>query len=470
MPTLEEALLAWFQRVRASKIQITGPLLRQQAKRIALELILKPEVSDGERAALKKFNASQGFQHKFCQRHNISQFVESGEADSVSVEAASKGRVEVQKIVVEGKYALDDIYNADETGLFYQMPPSHTLAQQDENVKGVKKKKDRVTIMVCCNAKGTDKRQLMVIGKSKSPRCFKGINLRHLHCDYRNTNKAWMSVELFNEFLRRLNDDMAKKKRNILLLVDNAPVHIVASKYPHVTVHFLEPNTTSVTQPCDAGIIRALKAHYRVKLLTFFLDCMKDGNKQNVTMLQVMKWAEKAWEEITQATIQNCWRHTGILPSNTTSSTSTLPTAAEDALAQLVAEMKIEDNMDVNEYIDIDKDVTTHETEINVDINELIQNIIDDKKERTEESKEDEASDEEISPVNPSQARTCLDTLRNFCLQQDSTTEEQLRTLRQFEDFICTQELKQRKQTRIDHFFQVAQPNVHMNDNIHISE
>ena len=52
---------------------------------------------------------------------------------------------------------------------------------------------------------------------------------------------------------------------SILLFVDNctAQYDVVPS---NVKLIFLFPNTTSKLQPCDAGIIKTVKVHYRKKL------------------------------------------------------------------------------------------------------------------------------------------------------------------------------------------------------------
>jgi hypothetical protein len=57
---------------------------------------------------------------------------------------------------------------------------------------GRKQDKQRITVLLCCNATGTDKRKLLVIGKSKRPLSF----LRDLQPErdwgirYRHNNKA----------------------------------------------------------------------------------------------------------------------------------------------------------------------------------------------------------------------------------------------------------------------------------------
>ena len=74
---------------------------------------------------------------------------------------------------------------------------------------------------------------------------------------------AWMQVFIWNDYLKKLDAQMRLQNRKILLLVDNAPVHIVDEdvNLTNVTVHFLPPNTTSHLQPCDAGIINSFKVN-----------------------------------------------------------------------------------------------------------------------------------------------------------------------------------------------------------------
>jgi hypothetical protein len=49
--------------------------------------------------------------------------------------------------------------------------PEHTYLFKNESARGFKSSKERVTGLSCANMKG-EKRDLLVIGKSKNPRCF----------------------------------------------------------------------------------------------------------------------------------------------------------------------------------------------------------------------------------------------------------------------------------------------------------
>jgi hypothetical protein len=82
-------------------------------------------------------------------------------------------------------------------------------------LKGFKSSKERVTVLCCANIKG-EKRDLLVIGKSKNPRYFKGV--RSLPVDYYSNSNAWVTSVVFNNWLVKWDLEL---KRKIVLLVDN---------------------------------------------------------------------------------------------------------------------------------------------------------------------------------------------------------------------------------------------------------
>ncbi|CEL63610.1 hypothetical protein RSOLAG1IB_10893 [Rhizoctonia solani AG-1 IB] len=66
----------------------------------------------------------------------------------------------------------------------------------------------------------------------------------------------------------------------------------------------------------DAGIISAFKAQYRRRLARLAIRRDDAGffNAYKVDQREAMELATAAWNSVTQETIANCWRHTGITP------------------------------------------------------------------------------------------------------------------------------------------------------------
>ena len=75
------------------------------------------------------------------------------------------------------KYPPSCIYNMDETGLFHRLLPHYSLLMPNKDistVRGKKKAKDWVTLVVCANSDGSNTIPCCMIGKSKIPACSVG--------------------------------------------------------------------------------------------------------------------------------------------------------------------------------------------------------------------------------------------------------------------------------------------------------
>lgn len=76
-----------------------------------------------------------------------------------------------------------------------------------------------------------------------------------------------MMRELFSEWLLKVDDQMQKEGRKILMIVDNCSAHLVDFRLTNVCLEFLPPNCTSLHQPLDQGIIKSVKSHFRRRLV-----------------------------------------------------------------------------------------------------------------------------------------------------------------------------------------------------------
>lgn len=72
------------------------------------------------------------------------------------------------------KYSPADVFNADETGLYYRALPEHAYIFTNEKAKGTKTSKERLT-MLCCASITDEKKKLLAIRKHKNPLCFKKV-------------------------------------------------------------------------------------------------------------------------------------------------------------------------------------------------------------------------------------------------------------------------------------------------------
>ena len=168
----------------------------------------------------KDFNPTNGWITRWKAREGIAFKRAHGEKNDANSPAAEDWVTKVLPDILKD-YAPKDIFNADETGIYFKALPDGTLCFRSEEISGSKKNKERLTVMVAANMDGSEKLPLLVVGKSKSPRCFRGISLP---VAYNNSKNAWMTSAIFQTWLIDLNKRM-KKGRRILLIVDNCSAH-----------------------------------------------------------------------------------------------------------------------------------------------------------------------------------------------------------------------------------------------------
>ena len=186
---LDKALFTWFAQERhRTHCEGKGPLV--------------PPAVTHRRTTL---TANEGWLHRWKKRHGIRQLSIQGEILSSRHIDTEPFKEELAEWMIEHNIGPEQLYNADETGLYWKMMPNKTLASASENkAAGFKKVKDRVSILGCTNAAGTHKLPLLLIGKCQKPRCFKHVNLDRLPVTYRAQNNTWMTATIFQEWFKNV--------------------------------------------------------------------------------------------------------------------------------------------------------------------------------------------------------------------------------------------------------------------------
>ena len=248
-PDVENALNVWFADARARDIPINGSILAEKSEALA-KLMKKDD-----------FKATDGWLSRWKKRQNIGFKRLHGESKDADTTAADNWVSNVLPGLLRD-YDANDIYNADETALYFRALPDGTLAFKSESSGGSKKSKERVTVLVATNMTGTDRRKLLVIGKSREPRCFRWR--KSLPVTYQSSGNAWMTSDIFRRWLQALNRDMARQRRNILLLVDNCSAHPkdAADKLSHVKLDdAAEPDDVQPPEGIDSETFDAYVTH-----------------------------------------------------------------------------------------------------------------------------------------------------------------------------------------------------------------
>jgi hypothetical protein len=118
---VDQALLEWFKVPRNAG----SPILKVQAKKFAKQL------------GHENFTCNNRWLDHFKNRHNSVYAKVSGEALSVDSKTASEW-VKSDWVECQQGYSEEDIYNADETGVFYNLMPDSTFKFKAEKCVGGK--------------------------------------------------------------------------------------------------------------------------------------------------------------------------------------------------------------------------------------------------------------------------------------------------------------------------------------------
>nr|XP_012151897.1 PREDICTED: jerky protein homolog-like [Megachile rotundata] len=258
---LENRLYTWFLEQRAMGNPLTDLLLQEKANELFQE--------HGSTSVA----GSRGWLHNFKNRYEIRLVWAHDEQASADSESAQQFTENFAKQVKEDNIDLCTIYNMDETGLLWKAVPSKSLVCSEEGkLAGKKLKKDRVSI----------------------------------------------------GFVRQyqLENGVVGK---VILLVDNCSSHKDREPEELFEVLYLPPNTTSLIQPMDQGVIAKFKTLYRHQILRRILQYEKRMEEfyKSFNIKDCIDLVNKSWMDITATNIYNSWSK--ILPRDNKDEDETNP-------------------------------------------------------------------------------------------------------------------------------------------------
>jgi hypothetical protein len=241
---------------------------------------------------------SHGWLARFKQRYKM--YKQYGDATTVDLKALQN---------MSNSYKEDDIYNMDETSLFWKRTPAAQCLPVERS---------KITIVACTSASGKDRLPLWAIGRSKDIRSLDDINLKALGVRWRSNDNSWMTGSITEEWLHAFYEHVGD--RNVLLVLDNFSAHIqgLAEAPPptNIRVQFVPGNSSTIIQPLDKGLLEQFKVYYRLRWLAFMVDCYaKDEDpRKMVNVRYALKWASRAWtHDLSSETIRGFFYESAIL-------------------------------------------------------------------------------------------------------------------------------------------------------------
>ncbi|XP_037348087.1 jerky protein homolog [Talpa occidentalis] len=250
---LDRALYQWFLAQRAAGVPVSGPMLIEKAKGFYEQMQLtEPCVFSG------------GWLWRFKARHGIKKLDAAGERQAADHQAAERFCGFFRSLAAEHGLCPEQVYNADETGLFWRCLPSP--GPDGAAGAGLRQSRDRLTVLMCANATGSHKIKPLVVGKGGGPRAFKGI--QHLPVAYKAQGNAWVDAEIFSDWFHHIFVPSVREHfrarglpedSKAILLLDSSRAHPQEAELASENIFtiFLPAGAASLIQPMDQGIRRA---------------------------------------------------------------------------------------------------------------------------------------------------------------------------------------------------------------------
>ena len=336
MVCLEKMLVTWMDHRKRQGLSVTTEDAQKKALGVYEHLKAK------ETGPIPEFVASRGWFHNFKSRHAFRSIKRSGEAKSADADAAAAFPDELRAVIEEGGYKPQQIFNMDETGLQWKKMPERTyITKEEKSSPGFKAYKDRFTLLLGANLTGDCKLKPVLVYHAQNLRALKGYPKNSLPVCWYSNKAGWMTEDIFQSYIK---DQLETELREyclrqglpfkILMLLDNAPAHpqTVLDLHEDINFVYLPPNTTSLLQPMNQGVIRMFKTHFLQKAWRSLsrkcdvsleelekaaeapedpVELQKDVVRHHwkeYTICDALWHVRDAWKEVTESCIRGAWK------------------------------------------------------------------------------------------------------------------------------------------------------------------
>lgn len=316
---LDRVLYEWFLVKRAEGVPVSGPMLIEKAKDFYEQMQLtEPCVFSG------------GWLWRFKARHGIKKLDASSAKQVADHQAAEQFCGFFRSLAAEHGLSPEQVYSADETGLFWRRLPNPT--PEGGAMPSFKQGKDRLTVLMCANATGSHRIKPLAIGKCGGPRALRGI--QHLPVAYKAQGNAWVDKEIFSDWFHHIFVPSVREHfRTIGLPADSKAILLLDSSRAHpqeselvsdnIFTIFLPTSVTSLIQPMEQGIRRDFMRHFISPPVT--LQGFRSRYSMNDTIFNVAC----AWNAVPSQVFRQAWRKLWPAGAFTESSSEEEEVAAE---------------------------------------------------------------------------------------------------------------------------------------------
>lgn len=316
MLNMERLLSVWIQDQGQLDVPLNMIAIQSKAKSLYNDLVKE----EGSGAHKKPFQASKGWFDRFRKRFNLNN------VQTADVEVAINYPSELKKIIDEEGFLPGQVFNADETVLFWKRLPERTfISIEEQSAAGFKASRDHLALLLGGNAAGDFKLKPVIVYSCENPRALQGYAKPNLPVIWCSNRKAWMTAAIFhdwfiNHFCPALERYCAKCNipNKALLILDKAPSHPLHlnNLTDNVRVEYLSKNTKALLQPMDQGVIANFKRYYLRKTFAQLVNATDGHSKPTVrefwksfNIMNAIDNISESWDEVSISTMNGAWKN-----------------------------------------------------------------------------------------------------------------------------------------------------------------
>ncbi len=237
----------------------------------------------------------------------------------------------------------------------------------------------------------------------------------------------------------------------MILILDNCSLHPFLT-LSNVKLVFLPSNTTSRLQAMDMGVIHLLKSIYRSKLVRKLVALIDNNSKpdvKNVDLYEVLIMLKRSWNEVTEETIRNCFKKSGLSFHANESHEHEFEEGFDNTLwTELTQNMGLND-MQFNDFVNFDNELAvTDEISNGEDLDSSEMDVGIDSDETIIDENDSEESEEPLKLIDALNAMTQLRKYVTQCNGLENSHE----LINDLENSIYNNRFKNLKQTKITDF------------------
>ncbi|XP_053640875.1 tigger transposable element-derived protein 1 [Cherax quadricarinatus] len=320
---MEKLLNAWVKHETQKHTPLSMGVIQEKARSIFEDL----KQREGEGSEEINFNVIKWCFEWYKRYTDLHGNILTNKAASTDTDALATAIYQqmLKQIIKDNDYTPQQVFNADETGLYWKRMPSKTSISRNENrTRGFRASKDRMSLLLGGNAAGDFKLKPLLVYHTETPSAMKNYFKTNLPVTWHANKKAWVTSSIFKDWFSTYFCPAVEKycadnnlAHKALLLLDNATRHPITLNdfNPHVRVVFLPKNKISLIQPMDQGIITTFKAYYVRNTFSKLIKYTSGENKPTVNefwrtfnIMDAISNIDKSWKDLTVATMNIGWK------------------------------------------------------------------------------------------------------------------------------------------------------------------